>query len=285
MIETAAAYTFAACIVMRGDYLKAGVSTASLYPMEAEKAFRMLAERGVALTEIFVNTHCELKDPYLSEFLAVRSEYGIKVGSVHPFTCGIEPMMLFTAYERRMNDMLDYYKLFFEFMNKLEADYFILHGNKPQNICKDEVYFERFERLQDTASEFGVTVVQENVVRCTSGSLEFMVKMKETLGKKAKFVLDTKQAHRSGNDPADVVKALGDSIVHMHYSDYGKKGDCLKFGDGDYDNLKLFNELKGCGYKGNAVIELYKGSYESADDLADNYRILERFIKENGFGD
>ncbi len=265
--------------------LKAGVSTASLYPLEAEKAFRQLAERGVGLTEIFVNTHCELSEPYLSEFISIKNGYGIKVGSVHPFTCGIEPMMLFTAYERRMNDMLEYYKSFFGFMNKLGADYFILHGNKPQNFCEDEMYFERFERLQDTAAEFKVTVVQENVVRCTSGSLEFMIKMKNTLGDKAKFVLDTKQAHRSGNDPADVVKALGSSIVHMHYSDYGEKGDCLKFGDGEYDNFRLFSELKQCGYSGNAVIELYKGSYESVDDLADNYKMLEHFIEEKGFGD
>ena len=268
-----------------GDKLKAGISTASFYPLETEKAFRSIAERGVRLAEIFVNTHCELGDPYLSEMLAIQAEYGVEVKSVHPFVCGIEPMMLFTAYDRRVSDMIGYIENFFEYMNRVGAKYYILHGNKPQNFCEDEVYFERFERLQDAARGYGVTVLQENVVRCTSKSLDFLVKMKKTLGDKAKFVLDTKQAHRSGIDPVDIVKALGDSILHLHYSDCGKKGDCLKFGDGEYDNLRLFSELKRAGYKGDMVIELYKGSYADADDLAENCADLQAFLDKNGFSD
>lgn len=265
--------------------MKAGISTASFYPLETEDAFRSIAERGVKLAEIFVNTHCELKDPYLAEILAIQKEYGVKVKSVHPFVCGIEPMMLFTAYERRVKDMIGYIENFFEYMNKVGAEYYILHGNKPQNFCEDEVYFERFERLQDAAKTYGVTVLQENVVRCTSKSLEFLVKMKNALGDKAKFVLDTKQAHRSGIDPVDIVKALGDSILHLHYSDYGPKGDCLKFGDGEYDNLRLFAEMKKAGCKSDMVIELYKGSYADADDLAQNCAALQDFLDKNGFSE
>lgn len=268
-----------------GDKMKAGISTASFYPLETEKAFRCIAERGIKLAEIFVNTHCELKDPYLSEVFEIQAEYGVEVRSVHPFVCGIEPMMLFTAYDRRVNDMIGYIESFFEYMNRVGAKYYILHGNKPQNTCADEVYFERFERLQDAAKAYGVTVLQENVVRCTSRSLDFLVKMKAALGDKAKFVLDTKQAHRSELDPVDIVRALGDSILHLHYSDYGKKGDCLKFGDGEYDDLRLFSELKAAGYKGDMVIELYKGSYRDADDLAENCRALQDFLDKNGFSD
>ena len=70
----------------------------------------------------------------------MQKEYGIDVVSVHPFTCGIEPMMLFTAYERRVTDMLDYFKRFFEYMNDFGAKYFVLHGNKNQNFCEDEMF-------------------------------------------------------------------------------------------------------------------------------------------------
>lgn len=215
----------------------------------------------------------------------MQKEYGVKVKSVHPFVCGIEPMMLFTAYDRRVTDMIGYIEQFYEYMNKVGAEYYILHGNKPQNTCADEVYFERFERLQDAAKAYNVTVLQENVVRCTSKSLDFLVKMKNALGDKAAFVLDTKQAHRSGLDPVEIVNALGSSIKHLHYSDFGEKGDCLKFGDGEYDNMRLFSELKKVGYQGDMVIELYKGSYDSADDLAENCRQLQRFLDENGFSD
>ena len=54
---------------------------------------------------------------------------------------------------------------------------------------EDEAYFERFARLQYVAESCGVCVVQENVSRCTGGSLDFLVKMKTTLGDKACFVL------------------------------------------------------------------------------------------------
>lgn len=263
--------------------MKAGLSTACLYPMEVENSFRQLAENGVKTAEIFVNSHCELSDPYRGEMLAVQKEYGIDVVSVHPYTCGIEPMMLFTAYERRVTDMLDYYKRFFEYMNLFGAEFFILHGNKNQNPFPDEKYFERYLRLRETAAELGVCVLQENVSRCTSKSLEFLVKMKNTLGDKAAFVIDTKQAHRSGTTPLDMVRALGKNIKHVHFSDFGAAGDCLKFGFGEYDNLALFSELKSCGFEGSLIIELYKDNHNGAADLADNCRVLNDFLAENKF--
>ncbi|MCM1024705.1 MAG: sugar phosphate isomerase/epimerase [Prevotella sp.] len=260
--------------------MKAGVSTACLYPLELERAFRQLAENGVKTAEIFVNSHCELSDPYRGEMLAVQREYGVDVVSVHPFTCGIEPMMLFTAYERRVTDMLDYYKNFFEYMNLFGAKFFVLHGNKNLNPFPDERYFERFLRLQETAEQFGVCAVQENVSRCTGGSLDFLKKMKAALGDKAAFVLDTKQSHRAGTDPIDMVRALGGNIRHVHYSDFGMAGDCLKFGFGEYDNKSLFAELKKCGFDGSLIIELYRGSYENAADLADNCVKLSKALRD-----
>ncbi len=263
--------------------MKAGISTACLYPMELENAFRQLAENGIKTAEIFVNSHCELYDPYRGEMLAVKKEYGVDVVSVHPYSCSIEPIMLFTVYERRLADMLDYYKRFFEYVNYFGAKYFILHGNKPQNPFPDEKYFERYLKLQEVAEQFGICVLQENVARCTSRDLAFLVKMIEYLGDKAAFVLDVKQAHRSGYDPLEIVRALGKNIRHVHFSDYGNAGDCLKFGFGEYDNLTLFRELKKFGYDGNVIIELYRGSHNGAEDLAENCRTLNKFIAENNF--
>ncbi len=260
--------------------MKAGVSTACLYPTVLEKAFLVLAETGIKTTEIFVNSHCELYDPYKGDMLAIQKEYGIDVVSVHPFTCGIEPMMLFTAYERRVTDMLDYYKRFFEYMNCFGAKYFVLHGNKNENFCEDEVYFERYIKLQDTAESFGVSVVQENVSRCTGGSLDFLVKMKNTLGEKACFVLDLKQAHRADNDPAEMVKVLGKNIKHIHFSDCGKAGDCLKFGFGEYDNDAFFTALKEQGYSGSVILELYRNGFGEADELAKNCSEMQRYLNK-----
>lgn len=263
--------------------MKAGMSTACLYPALLEKAFRFIAENGVGTAEIFVNSHCELSDPYRGEMLALQREYGVEVVSVHPYTCPMEPMMLFTAYERRVDDMLDYYKRYFEYMNLFGARILVLHGNKPQNDCPDERYFERYLRLWEAAKEFGVIPAQENVSRCTGGRLDFLIKMKRVLGDRAAFVLDTKQALRAGSDPIEMVKALGGNIKHVHFSDSGKAGDCLKFGSGEYDNKSLFTELKQVGFDGSVILELYRDGYSDKSELPENYRLLDRYLIENDF--
>ncbi len=264
--------------------MKAGISTACLYPMLLEEAFKALAVRGIKTIEIFVNTDRELNDPYLSLMLDIKNEYGIDVAAVHPYTCAMEPMMFFTVYERRINDMLLYYKRFFEYMNKFGAKYFIFHGNKSfVDSISDEAYYERFAYIQEKASENGVEVLHENVYRPTTGNLDFFRKMTEHIGGKAKFALDTKQAHRMFCDPVDFIKVLGSHIKHIHFSDSGTAGDCLKFGLGEYDNLSFFKEVSKINFNGNIILELYRHSFNDPDELAGNYRELDGYLRENGF--
>ncbi len=264
--------------------MRAGVSTACLYPSLLEDSFKLLAEHNVKVTEIFVNTDCELRDPYLSQMLDIQKEYNIDVVSIHPYTCSLEPMMFFTNYPRRIDDMLDYYKNFFEYMKKFGAKYFIFHGNKSSiNSFNDEVYFERFAYMQETAYKYGVTVLHENVFRETSGDLAFYKRMADFIGDKAQFTLDTKQAHRMNSDPIEFVRTLGSHIKHVHFSDFGKDGDCLKFGLGEYDNFMLFNELKKVGYNGDIILELYRHNFNNEIDLTENYDSLKNYLFENNF--
>jgi sugar phosphate isomerase/epimerase len=259
----------------------AGVSAASLYPDLQEDCFLALASRGVKHVEVFLNTHCEFSSPYIDRILDIKKAYDVDIISVHPYTCGIEKMMLFTAYERRVADFLEYQKLYFDYMNKLGARFFILHGNKPPDVLPEETIFERFGILQDLAASFGVTVLQENVVRCTSRDLGRLVRMKDYLGERAAFVLDTKQAHRSGYDPIEHVQALGNSIRHVHYSDCGKAGDCLMFRQGEYDNDRFFTALRDCGFEGGVLLELYRSeSLGYTDALCKNYGELEDYLTQ-----
>ncbi len=247
--------------------------------METEIALRSLADAGAKNIEIFVNSHCELSDPYLGDMLACIREFGLNIISVHPYTCGVEPMMLFTSYERRLADMIGYYRRFFEFMGKVGAKYFILHGNKPENSFPPEAEFENFAKLQTAAREIGVEVLRENVARCTSGKLSFMLEMKRYLGDMASFVLDTKQAVRAGEDPIEIAKALGDSIKHIHYSESGKKGDCLPCGCGDSDPAVFFETLKSIGFDGAVMLELYADGYTGgAKALTENSRKIAEFF-------
>ncbi len=260
--------------------VKAGISTACLYPMLLEDALYEVCSRGGDNIEIFINTHCEVLPDFVKKMKEITMRYGTNVISLHPFTPGIEPMMLFTDYERRFTDMLDYYRLFFEACNVLGAGIFVLHGNKPLNPIPDEMYFDRFFRLHELGKEYGVIVAQENVKRCSAGKLDFMKKMADALGDDASFVLDTKQAIRSGEDIINVVETLGNKIVHIHYSDNSPERDCMKFGAGTFDYNRFFDVLDKVGFDGTAVLELYRCDFEDEQDLVDNFRIMRDAIEK-----
>lgn len=260
--------------------MKVGVSTACLYPQMVEDCLRQLGEMGIRRTEIFLNTHSELEEGFVRDMKRTADFYGMEVLSLHPYTSAMEPMMFFSPYQRRYTDVLEYYKRYFFAMNILEADCFVFHGNKAVIPCPMELYVERYSGLFQLGKEFGVTVAQENVARCTCRSLAFMKEMAEELGDGCAFVLDTKQAHRSGEDPIEIVRTLGSRICHIHFSDSGEQGDCLLYGAGSYDNGLLFQTLRDQAYSGSVVLELYRQNYDTPWRLAENYRLLSRDLND-----
>lgn len=262
--------------------IKSGVSTACLYPRLVEEALYELAIRDVDHVEIFFNSHCELEIEFVNNLKKIIDDYEMTVSSIHPYTCAIEPFMFFTQYQRRFLDILDYYKKYFEIMNILGANIFVFHGNKMQNSFPNDEYYERYLKLCDLGKQFGITVAQENVARCTSGDLNFLKEMSKALGDNAKFVLDTKQAVRRGYDPYDFVKEIGDKICHVHISDHGDKGDCLLIGKGDLNFKEFVKELTKCSFTGSIILELYANGYSSIDDLSDNLTNFRNIIKTNG---
>lgn len=251
--------------------MKLGISTACLYPEVVEKALEELLNGGAKVLEIFINSHSELKEEYLKDLKRKADSYNAEIVSLHPFTCGLEPMMFFSAYERRFTDMIEYYKLYFNAMNILEAGIFVFHGNNKLNTYSNEKYFERFSKLAEVGKSFGITVAQENVARCTSSDINFLNKMSQELGDDAKFVFDLKQARRSDVDIFEFISTLKDKIVHIHYSDGSNNNDCLPYGKGKLDNIKFINELKRVNFKGNIITELYRENFKMVSDLMKSF--------------
>lgn len=261
--------------------IRAGVSTACLYPMVMEKALYELAVRNVDCVEMFFNTHCELDKNFVNELKRITENYKISVSSIHPYTCGIEPMMFFTQYPRRFLDILDYYKKYFEVMNILGANIFVFHGNKIQNNTPDEFYFERYKGLYDLGKQYGITVAQENVARCSSGDIDFIKTMSKALGDDAKFILDTKQAIRKGYSPYEFLDAVGNKIVHIHISDFGEDGDCLLVGKGNLNFPKFTKALTNCSYTGSIILELYSSGYNDICELSQNLSYIKETLKSH----
>ena len=219
----------------------AGVSTACLYPKPLKESLYDLAVNGVECTEIFINTHSELKKSFAESTAHLLKRFDVKCVSVHPFTSEMETMMLFSEYERRADDMLEYYRNYFDFMNTVGAEVFVFHGGKAGRNM--EFYCERYNRLWRLGKEYGVKVALENVSRCQSSSPSFIRDVYSMLGSEFAFVLDTKQAVRAGENPFSFIDSAGKSLIHVHISDSGEFGDCLPVGRGRFRFRDFFKKL------------------------------------------
>lgn len=254
--------------------MKFGISTASFYPDLTEKAFEGICKFGVPYAEIFFNTMSEIEEGFVKNLKSVADYYGTKVLSFHPFTCAFEPFMLFSNYERRFNDAIEYHKKYFNAMNILGTEIFVLHGDRAGSQTEPSDYYERFAVLRDLGKSFGVTVAQENVVRCKSRDLDFLVNMRKYLKGDVSFVFDNKQAVRSNVDYRDFIDALGDSIVHVHISDNNEERDCLPLGMGNLDVSDLLSRLKEKGYEEGVIVELYRDAFTNTESIFNSYKLL-----------
>ncbi len=255
-----------------------GVSTASLYPLHVEDAFNEIARLGVKYAEVFANSTREAGEPYISQMCGIRDENGMTVTSFHPFSSPMESVFLFSTYDRRIEEMVEMYSGFFQSMNKLGAKVFVLHGAILSSKCTVSHYLKQFRLLSGIGKEFGITVAQENVRYCLSGRLEFLKMMKRELGGDAKFVLDLKQARRSGENPLDYIDALGGSIVHCHLSDGNESSDCLPVGKGNFDFGLLARKLFSHGYSGAFIVELYRENYGEFGELKNSVDLLGEIV-------
>lgn len=260
--------------------MRVGVSTACLYPKLLEESVYDLAVNGISHIEVFINTDSELKKNYISGLASTLQRFEVTCRSLHPFTCALEPMMFFSGYERRIDDAIEFYKKYFNAMNILGAEIFVFHGNKNIINVSRELYYENFLRLVNAGKEFGITVAQENVSRCNSGSLSFLKDMAKNLGDDAKFVLDTKQSIRAGENNLDMLRALGSHIVHVHISDHGELGDCLQIGRGRFNIKQFLAILNENSPDCSVMLELYRSNFDGISDLVNNYNTLISMIRK-----
>ena len=264
---------------MKGGFsMQAGVSTACLYPQQLEEALYDLALNGITCAELFVNADSDLSRQHEHTMQRIMQRYGVDVPSMHPFACPIEPLMLFSGYDRRVDDMIDYYKRFFAVMERLDARIFVFHGNDLAHALPPEQYCERYLRLVNAGKEFGVTVAQENVSRCQSKSLHFLREMIKILGDDAHFVLDVKQAVRSEESPINMLHMLGSHVCHVHISDHSEKGACLPIGAGTFKIRSFLEALYRYQPDCSVILELYRDNYRGISDLVSGYRMLHHMI-------
>lgn len=257
----------------------AGVSTACLYPKPLEESLYDLTVNGISSVEIFINTHSELNKNFAYGIRDTLRRFDVKCVSVHPFTCEMETMMFFSEYERRLSDIMEYYKLYFQFMNIVGADIFVFHGGKGGKTSSREFFCERYYKLYDLGKQFGITAALENVARCLSGSSSFIRDVSGILGDNFAFVLDTKQAVRAKENPFSFLDAAGNKTTHVHISDSGEMGDCLPIGKGRFQTKKFLARLNELNPDCSVILELYRSGFSGISDLVTSCNILNRMIE------
>ena len=255
-----------------------GISTACLYPMELEQALPTLISMNFHLFEIFINTFSELEPEYIKELKRMADDSGSKVKSIHPFTSGFESFLLFSDYDRRSNDGLEFYKRYFNAANLLGARILVLHGQRHESILSEESYWKHYAALYALGKTFGITVAQENVNLFRSDNPAFITRMRQYLHDECAFVLDVKQAVRAGEDPYVMCAAMGERLVHVHINDNIPGKDCLLPGRGTMNLEALIHQMKQFGYDGDFIIEVYRRNFKELRELEGAKKIIESLI-------
>lgn len=267
--------------IIGGIHLKTGISTACLYPLETEKALELLLKEGFRHFEIFFNTFSEIKPAFIKRLKNLLDIYQATVKSIHPFTSGYEPYLIFTDYTRRFRDTLDFYERYFETAASLGAQLLVIHGDrKTQDTgISNEEYFEKFAELSLRGEQYGIVVAQENVNMFRSQHPAFLEEMRRYLGDRARFVFDIKQAVRSGNDPNAVCHAMGEGLVHIHMNDNTPFNDCLLPGKGTMDYRPVLDILRQNSFQGDFIIEVYRKSFGGVSELKIAMKHLHALLK------
>lgn len=257
-----------------------GASTANFYPELTEDSLDRLLALGFRHIEVFFNTESETALDYLRELKGKIEAAGASITSIHPYLSGTEPYLLFSQYERRYRDGLRQYERLFEAAAYLGAPYVVMHGDRREGVLPAEESIGRFEGVYDLGSTYGVTLLQENVVRFRSSDVAYIRQMRRQLGDKAHFVFDFKQCRRSGYTPAEVIDAMGDRVAHVHLSDGTAEKDCLPPGKGTADLRKVLSSLKQQGFDGAVILELYRTNFRKPEELWESMQHLQALLGE-----
>lgn len=259
--------------------LSIGISTASFYPNYLEDALIFLEKHAIKHTEIFFNTPSELSERYISFLKEQIASSGIQVDAIHPFTSELENLLFFSDYPRRVKDGIAYYRRYFKIARDLHCRYFVFHGQNQVNPYPYQKGFSVVNEIAKIAQEYGVFLLQENVARCCSAHVEYIRAMRSFLGEKIGFVLDIKQAVRSGLPWEEVLDAMGAQLRHIHISDHTEGSDCLLPGKGNLNFPLLMRKLKAYEFNGSMLIELYRSSYQKKEDVINSYRYLQKMCE------
>lgn len=269
-----------------------GLSTASYFQkMQIEDAIPDIGAHGVRVCEVFLNTFSEY-EPDFVELLAERlHEANLSTFSVHPMSMQFEPQ-LFSIHPRQRQDAMDLYDRILAAGKRLGAVCYVMHGparlfGGVKNIELSRITPILLE-LAARAKDYGIQLTLENVSWCVFNEPEFGARLQSLTHGEIKHTLDVKQAIRSGYDPMDFIRAVGEHFINVHLCDAtrfpsgGVRYDMPGFGE--YDFVSMFNLLGEKGYTGPAFIEVYSDMYAQIPVLYESLARVRAIVSRSCYG-
>ena len=272
--------------------MRIGLSTASYFQkMQIEDAIPDIGAHGVRDCEVFLNTFSEYQ-PAFVEMLAERLNAAkLNVFSVHPMSMQFEPQ-LFSIHPRQREDAVNLYERVLSAGERFGARCYVMHGparlfGGVKNIELNRIAPILLE-LAARAQKHGIQLTLENVSWCVFNEPEFGARLQALTHGEIKHTLDVKQAVRSGCDPIDYIRAVGEDIVNVHLCDAtrlpsgGVRYDMPGFGE--YDFTAMFNLLGEKGYTGPAFVEVYSDMYSEIPVLYESLSRIQQAVSRSCFG-
>lgn len=235
-----------------------GLSSAAFYGrLETHEAAAHLSGFPLDCCEIFLESFREYREDF---GVRVRRELGnLPCVSIHCKGTQFEPD-LFGASRHQQEDALAILEGALAAARALGARYYVFHGpgtlHHDMHPLKIGRLADRLPPILALCQAYGVTFLWENVSWCTLKTPAHVNALAEAFPALG-FVLDLKQAMRSGQDPFALLQAMGNRVHHIHVMDWTAEGRLCLPGEGCFDFPRLKNTLDALHYTGSIILEPY----------------------------
>ena len=260
--------------------MRLGMSSAAYYGrFETEDAAGYLNTFDLDTCEVFLQTFSEYTPAFGK---TVRDKLkGLDCASVHPKGTQFE-LDLFGSSERQRRDAMQIFEGVCASGEQFGAKFYVLHGppcintrRRPDGIRNLK---QIFPEMQKIAGVHGIEVLWENVSWCPCRECAD-VEMLLDMFPEQRFVLDIKQAQRSGIDPLDMAACMGKHLAHVHVLDWDETGTLTLPGQGIFDFPALMKILRKNGYDGCVILEPYSAQAQNEDAIRRSLSYLRTLIE------
>lgn len=258
--------------------MKTGISTASLFMRQAtEDAMSTINSIGASCMEVFLSTFYEYRPEFSKKY--AENAGRCEVNSIHAQSLNFEHQ-LFSANRRIRGDGYYWLDQLMRSAQLLKCVRYTFHGQYRLNSQPPDDYGFLAERLReacDFCARYGVQLCLENVEWSTCNRPEVFKEIKNRVPQIA-AAFDIKQARRSGYPYQMYIENMSGSLSHVHLSDIDENGKICLPGKGIYDWTEIFKRLKGAGFDGACLLEVYPKNYNDISELKNSLGYLDEII-------